>query len=188
MLRTGLKVVLLVVVSACSLPPNFISDASPVPVVAQTPDHFELSARFAFVRSVYGRAQPAGGAEAELWEELIEDYSRLGTFSPFVGEYPIFYIHDRTKMLETARAQRFNYLIVTDMNPTTGAADVRLFHVGSGGLMATTRAVSEFGGQRGFWGGKIRNLRRLERATLRIARAAVPSVEKLLDGIEARQQ
>lgn len=62
-----------------------------------------------------------------------------------------------------------------------------LYHVGSGGVMATTQAVSEFGRQRGFWGGNIRNPRRLERATLRITRAALPAVEEILRGLEARQ-
>ena len=56
---------------ACSTP-HFVGDAPPVPVTSQTPDHFELPARFAVARVVYGRTQAAGVEEEALWKDLAE--------------------------------------------------------------------------------------------------------------------
>jgi hypothetical protein len=74
------------------------------------------------------------------------------------------------------------------MYPATGSADVALLHIGSGGVMATARAVSPNGGRRGFWGGQIRNPARLERATLKIAQTIAPVVEEMLRGAATRQR
>ena len=187
MLKYGIIVLALSVLGACSAP-VFIGDFEPVPVVAQTPDHFELPARFATVRTVYGGIQPASGAEAELWGDLIERSESLGFFAPLVSEQGSIYRRNHQALLEAARNQRFNYLLLTEMNPTTGAADIKVYHVGSGGLMATAQAVSETGGRNGFWGGRIGNPGRLERTTLEIARAAVPVTDELLRGMLARQR
>ncbi len=172
--------------TACS-GANFIADAPPVPVTSQVPDHFELPARFALVRLVYNQPEPAGFDETALWDALAERSASLGQFSALqIGRRsngsPLEHY------LNTARQQRFNYMIVTSMDPNTGSAQVSLYDVGSGGLMATSDAVTERGGQRGFWGGSIRNPARLERATLRIARAVLPEIEELLQGVVDRQR
>ena len=54
--------------------------------------------------------------------------------------------------------------------------------------MATAQAVAKNGGQHGFWGGEINNPARLERATLKIAKAAIPTVEEILLGAVNRQR
>ena len=187
MLKYGIAILTLSILGACS-PPMFIGDAEPVPVVAQAPDHFVLPARFATVRTVYGGIQPASGKEAELWEGLIERSESLGFFAPLVSEQTSVFPRDHQAMLEVARNQRFNYLLLTEMDPATGAADIKVYHVGSGGLMATAQAVSESGGRNGFWGGPINNPGRLERTTLEIARAAVPVTDELLRGMLVRQR
>ena len=187
MLKYGITILVLSVLGACSAP-TFIGDSDPVPIVAQTPDYFELPARFASVRTVYGRIQPAGGAEAELWADLVERSESLGFFAPLVSEQTSIYGRNHKAVLDAARNQRFNYVVLTEMNPTTGAADIKVYHVGSGGLMATAQAVSETGGRNGFWGGRVRNPRRLERTTLEIARAAVPVTDELLRGMLVRQR
>ena len=91
-------------------------------------------------------------------------------------------------MIEAARQQRYNYLIMVRMYPETGSADVSLLDVGSSGAMATAQAVVPSGGQNGFWGGQINNPARLERATLKIAKATIPVVEEILLGAAKRQR
>ncbi len=168
--------------------PSFVGDAPPVPVTSRTPEHFELPARFALARVVYGTTQTASAEEAALWTDLADRAKSLGSFAPLIGGVPLRVYGRGSNMIETARAQRFNYLILVQMHPSTGSADVVLYDVGSGGVMVTMQAVSPDGGQRGFWGGHIRNPARLERATLRIAQAAVPAVEEVLRGVAKRQR
>lgn len=172
---------------ACTSP-SFVGDAPPVVVTSQTPDHFELPARFAFARIVYGATQAAGADEMALWTDLADRAEGLGSFAPLVAGVPLRMRGSRTNLIETAREQRYNYLILVQMYPSTGSADVVLYHVGSGGVMATVQAISHLGGMRGFWGGQIRNPARLERATLAIAQAAVPSVEDMLRAAALRQR
>ncbi|GFE51927.1 hypothetical protein So717_36800 [Roseobacter cerasinus] len=111
----------------------------------------------------------------------------LGSFTPLTRKLPNTRYSQTKDLVEAAREQRFNYVLLVRMYPSTGAADVMLLHAGSGGVMATATAVSPSGGQRGFWGGQIRNPARLERATLKIAKAAMPLVEDTLRGATMRQ-
>ena len=74
------------------------------------------------------------------------------------------------------------------MRPPTGSANVWLYDVASGGLMATAQAVFPTGGANGFWGGRITNPSRLDRVTLRIAEATAPKVEELLRGVAERRR
>lgn len=178
---------ILVLLSACSSP-SFVGDAPPVPVTSTTPERFELPARFAVARIVYGSPQAAGATEAALWTDLAHRAARLGTFAPLVTGDGGYARGDRGSLVETARAQRYRYLIELRMDPATGSADIVLVHVGSGGVMATAQAVSPSGGQRGFWGGQIGSPARLERVTLNIAQAAVPVVEDMLRGAAERQR
>lgn len=179
-------VCLAVLLSACASP-DFVGDAPPVAVSTRTPSHFELPARFAIARMVYNQAQPAGAKEVELWDALTEQAEELGSFSPLVtGKND--WIRDPDTLIEAARAQRYRYLLLVRMHPSTGSADILVYHVGSGGVMATAQAVSPSGGREGFWGGAIGSRRRLERETLKIAKVAIPEVEKILHGIAQRQR
>lgn len=173
--------------SACTSP-NFVGDAPRIPVTTQTPEHFELPARFAFARVVYGATQAAGTEETALWIDLADRAEGFGSFAPLVAGAPLRVRSNSANLIETAREQRYNYLILVRMYPSTGSADVVLYHVGSGGVMATVQAVSRLGGMRGFWGGQIRNPSRLERSTLAIAQAAIPSVEEILRGAALRRR
>lgn len=177
----------LVFLGACSAP-SFVGDARPVPVTSSTPDHFELPARFAMARVVYGRTHAAGAQETELWTELANRAESLGTFAPLVVGDTNYRYSNQNSLVKTAREQRYNYLLLVRMYPATGSADVALVHVGSGGVMATAQAVSPNGGQRGFWGGQIRNPARLERTTLKIAQVTAPVVEEMLRGATTRQR
>lgn len=177
----------IVFLGGCSSP-SFVGDARPVPVTSSTPDHFELPARFALARVVYGRTQAAGAEEAELWTELANRAESLGSFATLVAGDANYRYSNRNSLVHTAREQRYTYLLLVRMYPATGSADIALLHTGSGGVMATARAVSPNGGQRGFWGGQIRNPSRLERATLNIAKATVPVVEEMLRGVSTRQR
>lgn len=176
----------LAVLSACSTP-SFVVDAEPVPVTSTAPDHFELPARFAVARTVYGRTQATGSAEAAIWEALTNRTASLGDFSPLVIQETGFGYSQKNTLVDNAREQRYNYLLLVRMDPALGTADIVLFDTGSGAVMATAQAISPDGGRRGFWGGRIRNPNRLERATLRIAEAAVPVVDELLEGVARRQ-
>lgn len=171
--------------SACDAP-NFVADAPKVPVTTKTPEHFVLPARFALVRTVYGKIEAAGTEEQAIWTDLASRAENLGTFTPLIA--PPAYRWRSGKLFNTAREQRYNYLLLMRMNPANGSADVSLIDVGSGGVMATTQAVSPKGGQRGFWGGEISNPKRLERVTLNIAKATAPAVEDLLRGVAQRQR
>lgn len=177
----------LIFLGACSAP-SFVGDAPSVPVTSSTPDHFELPARFALARVVYGRTQAAGAEEAELWTDLASRSEKLGSFTPLVAGDANYRYSNMNTLVKAAREQRYKYLLLVRMFPATGSADVALLHTGSGGVMATAQAVSPNGAQRGFWGGQIRNPARLERATLKIAQAAVPVVEEMLRGVSKRQR
>lgn len=171
---------------ACSAP-HFVGDAPPVPVTSRAPDHFDLPARFAVARVVYRRVQAAGAEEEALWKDLAERSSGLGSFAPLITSDAVGWYDTEASLVEAARQQRYNYLLVVRMYPATGSADVALMDVGSGGVMATAQAVAPSGGQHGFWGGEINNPARLERATLRIAKATIPTVEEILRGAVDRQ-
>ena len=173
--------------AACS-GPHFIADAPPVRATTETPDNFEMPARFAIVRMVYNQPQSAGYEEAGLWESLAQRSSAMGTFHALQIGPRNYRPNQLDHMLNEARQQRFNYMIVNAMNPSNGSAQVAVYDVASGGLMATTSAVTRAGGQRGFWGGPIRNPTRLNRVTLSIAEAALPNVEALLRGMVERQR
>lgn len=185
-MRNLAVVILMVLLGACSNL-SFVGDAQPVQETAEVPDSFDLPARFAFARVVYGTVQAPGAVEAKLWTDLAQANERLGSFTPLVGGPLARSFHSRKNLITTARAQRFNYLIVLTMRPSNGSADVELFHVGSGAVLATTQATSTQGGKRGFWGGEIRNPARLERTTLRIAQATLPLIQEMLTGIAVRQ-
>jgi hypothetical protein len=172
---------------ACSTP-HFVGDAPPVPVTSQTPDHFDLPARFAVARVVYGRTQAAGPEEEALWKDLAERSDSLGSFTPLITSDSGGWYVTKADLIEAARQQRYNYLFMVRMYPATGSADVALLDVGSGGAMATAQAVAPSGGQHGFWGGEINNPARLERATLKIAKATIPTVEEILIGAVKRQR
>lgn len=178
---------LFAVLGACS-EPAFIGDAPPIRVTSKTPSHFELPARFAVARIVYGRVQPAGAKEATLWKDLANRSSSIGTFAPLINADARHRYANKKQLIQTARDQRYNYVLLLHMFPETGSVDIVLVHVGSGGVMATAQAVSPAGGQRGFWGGQIRNPARLERVTQRIAKAAEPATEKMLRGVALRQR
>jgi len=172
---------------ACSAP-HFVADAPPVPVTSRTPEHFELPARFAIARVVYGRTQAPGTEEEALWEDVAKRSESLGSFTPLItSDVSRWYVTEED-LIEAAREQRYNYLLVVRMDPSTGSADVALLDVGSGGVMATAQAVAKNGGQHGFWGGEINNPARLERATLKIAKATIPTVEEILLGAVNRQR
>lgn len=169
---------------ACSNP-HFVADTPPVPATTVTPDHFELPARFAMARVVYGRVQPPSGKEETMWTDVVSRAEGIGSFTPLVLNGNQWSKTDT--LIKTARLQRYNYLLHVEMDPSSGSADITLFHVGSGGIMATAQAVSEAGGRSGFWGGRINNPARLKRQTDRIAEAAVPVIEEMLQGVVARQ-
>lgn len=172
---------------ACSAP-HFVADAPPVPVTSHTPEHFELPARFALARVVYGQIQAPGTEEEALWEDLAKRSESLGSFTSLITSDVGRWYDTEENPIKAARQQRYNYLLVVRMYPSTGSADVALLDVGSGGVMATAQAVAKNGGQNGFWGGKINNPARLERATLKIAKAAIPTVEEILLGAVNRQR
>jgi hypothetical protein len=172
---------------ACSSP-HFVGDAPAVPVTTQTPVHFELPARFAVARVVYNRTQAAGTEEAALWNDLAKRSERLGSFTPLVPGDSSGWRISEADLIKMARQQRYNYLLLVWMYPATGSADVTLLDVGSGGTMVTAQAVAPSGGQQGFWGGEINNPARLERATLKIAKATIPIVEEVLLGVVERQR
>jgi hypothetical protein len=183
-----ITLLLTALLGACSTP-TFVGDVPPVPVTSQTPDHFELPARFAFARAVYGSTQAAGAEEAAIWTDLASRAQQLGSFVPLIsGDRNNYRYANLDNLTETAREQRYDYLLLVKMDPATGSADVALIHTGSGGVMATVQAVSPDGGQRGFWGGPIRNPARLDRATLKIAQVTAPSVEEMLRGAVERQR
>ncbi len=75
---------LVALLGACSTP-NFVGDAPPVPVTSETPPYFELPARFALARVVYGVPQAAGVEETALWTELADRSETLGSFAPLVS-------------------------------------------------------------------------------------------------------
>ena len=178
---------LVALLSACSAP-HFVGDVPPVPVTSHTPEHFELPARFAFARVVYGRIQAPGTEEEALWEDLAKRSESLGSFTPLItSDVSRWYVTEEDP-IKAARQQRYNYLLVVRMYPSTGSADVALLDVGSGGVMATAQAVAKNGGQNGFWGREINNPARLERATLKIAKAVIPTVEEILLGAVNRQR
>ncbi|PYE85776.1 hypothetical protein [Pseudoroseicyclus aestuarii] len=184
-----MKILLIACLAAClggCSAPNFVGDAAPISQVEETPDRFELPARFALARSVYGHAIPAGADEAALWTDLAERASSLGSFTPLVSSGMPSARGGTAALIETARQQRYAYLILLRMQPETGSADIVLYHTASGGVMATAQAVSPAGGRRGFWGGPIRNPAQLERVTADIAQAALPVVEEMLRGIARR--
>lgn len=172
---------------ACA-PPHFVGDAPPVPVTSQTPDHFRLPARFAVARVVYGREQAPGVKEQALWNDLAERSASMGSFTPFVTSDTNWRYVTATSLIDVARQQRYNYLLMVRMYPATGSADVDLIDVGSGGVMATAQALAPGGGRNGFWGGEINNPARLERATLNIAKATIPTVEEILRSAVNRQR
>ena len=173
---------------ACSTP-HFVADAPQVPVTSQTPDHFELPARFAVARVVYGRTQAAGVEEEALWKDLAERSDSAGSFTSLIISDVGYYRYvTEANLIEAARQQGYNYLLLVRMSPATGSADVVLLDVGSGGVMATAQAVTPSGGLRSFWGGEINNPARLDRATLKIAEATIPTVEEILLGAIKRQR
>jgi hypothetical protein len=178
---------LVALLSACSAP-HFVGDAPPVPVSSHTPEHFELPARFALARVVYGRIQAPGTEEEALWEDLAKRSESLESFAPLIASDDSRWYVTEQNLIKAARQQRYNYLLVVRMDPSTGSADVALLDVGSGGVMATAQAVAKNGGQHGFWGREINNPARLERATLKIAKAAIPTVEEILLGAVNRQR
>lgn len=186
-MKRMLLIWMLAVLSACAAP-TFVADAPVVPATGKTPDYFELPARFAVLRMVYGSPQQAGAKEAEIWQDLAEKYQAIGHFSPLVQASNQLRRTETDSLIETARKQRYNYLFVVSMHPGEGTADITLYHVGSGGLMATATAADPNGGRNGFWGGYINNPKRLERRTLSIARATVPQMEAMLKGIAKRQR
>lgn len=172
---------------ACSSP-DFMIDARPVPVTTKTPDHFVLPARFAVARTVYGNLQAAGAKEQALWQDLLARSDSIGTFVPLITGDSRNWHRDEADLIKEARLQRFNYLLLIQMEPSTGSAEISLWDVSSGGVMATAQAVTPSGGQNGFWGNQINNPARLKRATLKIATAAIPVVEEILLGVVERQR
>lgn len=176
---------LIALVCGCST--HFVADAPAVPATSETPAHSEFPARFAVARLVYGRPQAAGAKERAIWEALAERSQAKGQFAPLISDSAVPQRFQSKDLITTAHQQRFDYLLIVRMAPPTGSADVTLLHVGSGGVMATTQAISPKGGRRGFWGGHIRNPARLERKTYQIAQVAVPAVEDMLNAAAMRQ-
>lgn len=175
----------IVLLGACSAP-MFVTDAEVVKITTKTPGHFELPARFALVRTVYGYQHAATSEEQELWADVADRFAALGQFSPLIVGSPVRRFGAGRQLIEAARVQRYNYLLLVAIDPATGTADVSLFHVGSGGVMATARATVPEGGRIGFWGGRINNPNRLARVSERIARASISTVEELLRGVVER--
>ncbi|MEP1586007.1 MAG: hypothetical protein ABJR46_06125 [Tateyamaria sp.] len=175
--------------SACAAP-SFVGDAAPITITTETPEHFDLPARFAVARVVYGSTHAAGAEETSLWTDLADRATEIGSFTPLViGESNRrHWSKPNLVLVENARAQRYDYLIKVQMYPSEGSAEVTLFHTGSAGVMATVQVASPGRGQRGFWGGRIKNPARLDRATLKIAKSTIPKVEDMLNGALLRQR
>ena len=74
-------IVFTVLLAACS-DPRFVADAPAVPKTSNTPKHFDLPARFAYVRTVYGAQSAAGAKESALWADLANSYRRSGKLFP----------------------------------------------------------------------------------------------------------
>ncbi|MEM6311501.1 MAG: hypothetical protein AAF754_15780 [Pseudomonadota bacterium] len=176
---------LIALISGCD-PVLFVGDSPRIQKTNQTPDYFELPARFAYAQLVYGASQSASAREAELWSELAGQAERIGTFNRLLATPRYHREGPKALLLDAALDQRFNYLLLLTMHPSTGSADIEFFHVASGGVMATATARSPQGGRNGFWGGRIRNPKRLERQTFRIAEAAMPVVVDMLNGVKER--
>jgi hypothetical protein len=177
---------LFALLSACTMP-SFPIDADPIEITTETPDHFELPARFAVVRTVYGQTHAPREDEAALWENLAERYQNMGEFSVLVTAEGQYLGRDHEALVNAARAQRYNYILLVAISPATGSANISVLDVGSGGVMATAQAHSPESGRRGFFGGRIYNPRRLAYVTYRIANNSLPVVEQVLQGIIARQ-
>lgn len=173
--------------SACA-DATFVTDAAPVEVSAETPDHFELPGRFALVRTVYGRETGASQSELDMWAEIAERHRAMGHFSPLVSGNTFNRLAGRQSLIETAREQRFTYLLLMAISPGAGTSNISLYHVGSGGVMATARASVPGQARRGFWGGRIRNPQRLARVAEKIVLGSSATVENMLLGVAMRQK
>lgn len=147
-------------------------------------------ARIAVARLVYGDLTTTPAAEAELWDGLIQQTRGFGQVVPLtrlsaaLGPGPNRI--NGQELREMAAAQQFDYLLITDLDPGAGTAQSAFIDVRTGFTYATSSAASPSGGQRGFWGGEIRNTGRLDRATYDLAQVLMPDIEEMLRGLAAR--
>lgn len=157
-----------------------INDPKIAAAARYEPD-LRLPARIGLVRLVYGQITTMPEAERTL---LAKDLPKgLGTIVPLGPlEAQLQDVPYRTPRIDALRllgaARHLDMILVIDHDPGENTSEALLIDVANGYPYASIEARAEGSGRRGFWGGRINNPARLDRATLRLAGALKPNLDK----------
>lgn len=160
-----------------------------VAAAARYEPNLSFPARIGVVRMVYGQIRAIPEAELALYAEGLPpglgNFVQLGALEDrLLGHRRGHSPQERIRALAASR--HLDYVLVLSLNPSTNAAEALFLDVANGYPYASVEAKAPGSGRRNFWGGRLRNQSRLDRATLELAREIKPQLSAMATGLLAR--
>lgn len=167
-----------------------ISDPT-IAAAASAEPRLSFPARIGVVRLVYYRVSPIPARERALYDGLVARSSGFGEFvhlgaleSRVADRTPFVSVdHDLRRL---AASRHLDYLLVLSLDPERNSAEALMLDVRTGYPYASTQVSPPGRSRTGFFGGRINSPRRLDAATLRLARALTPELETMFAGLAER--
>lgn len=162
--------------------PGLVTSASYEP-------NLRFPARTGMVRLVYGEITAAPQAERDLFAQVFD--KRMGEVT-LIGPLEAQLsgvrgrILDQQKIRKLAATRHLDYLLVVSYDPGSERVETLFLDVRNGYPYASIERAGDGRGKTNFWGGRIRNQKRLNAQTLRLATEMKPNLVEMLDGLLGR--
>ncbi|MCL6282692.1 hypothetical protein M3P21_04035 [Ruegeria sp. 2012CJ41-6] len=186
-------IVTTVAISACSPEMQYTSgraylaatgfDGSAVARHAAYEPNLKFPARVGVVRLVYGEVTTMPDKERRLYAEGLPDalgkLVHLGPLEAQLAKLQRFARLDQAGIRQLAASRHLSYVLVLSFDPGKNTAEALFLDVGTGYPYASIETDVPGRGRTNFWGGRLRNQNRLDRATHELARNLKPKLEAL---------
>lgn len=168
-------------------------DSASVAAAAAHEPRLEFPARIGVIRLVYGRLTTIPSEERALFTEALDGRDNWGEFVmlgpleaqlnriPAMGARPLEY-----RRLGASR--HLDYILFLAYDPTRNSAEALFMDVRSGYPYASIEADVPGSGATNFWGNRLRNPARIDRESLRLARALAPELSGMFAGFSERAE
>lgn len=166
-----------------------IADPDITAAAAIEPD-LRFPARIGLVRLVHNQITPLPEAERAL---LLQDMPKgLGTVVTLTSldarleranRFP-----NEKKLRSLAAARHLDYLLIISLDPGANTSEALFLGVANGYPYASISDTAPGRGKRNFWGGPLRNTRRLGTATMRLTTSLQPKLRDAAQRLLAESQ
>ena len=152
--------------------------------------NLHFPARIGVVKLVYNQITTTPSAERAVFAGTLSrvpgEVVLLGALEARMAISRNHYRFSQDRIRQLAASRHLDYVLIISYDPSQNTAETLFMDVRSGYPYASTEIAAQGRGLTNFWGGIPHNQNRINAATLRLARALVPEIEAMLEGLISR--